>query len=301
MTQLQPAPSSRQNQNNETSQQSLKPQVADSSPMAEPTSEPVPEGWPAVDGYSTQVHQHPVLDIQNLAFAYPGHAPVLDQLSCVIHPHEKVGIIGPNGAGKTSLFMLICGLLPMTSGAIRLFNRPVVAGEFRPELGLVFQNPDDQLFSATVAADVAFGPENMGLPPEEVAARTEAALHLTGMLDHQHRAPHHLSGGEKRMVAIASVLSMLPDLVIYDEPSANLDLRARRRLIQFLHNSQETLLISSHDLEFLLEVCDRVLLLDKGHIIADDVPQAIMGDEDLMLAHGLEKPHSLIPHRHLNV
>ena len=240
-----------------------------------------------------------ILDIQALTVAYPGHPPILDGLSFAVRAGEKVGIIGPNGAGKTSLFMTVCGLLPLTAGAISLFGQALVPGEFRPELGLVFQNPDDQLFSSTVAADVAFGPENMGLAPDEVSARTKAALQLTGMLDYQHRPPYHLSGGEKRMVAIASVLSMLPELIIYDEPSANLDLRARRRLIQFLQTSQETMLISSHDLEFLLEVCDRVLLLDEGHIIADGMPQVIMGNEELMLAHGLEKPHSLIPHRHL--
>ena len=237
-----------------------------------------------------------ILETQHLTFAYPGHSPVLQDISLAVQVREKVGIIGPNGAGKTSLFMTLCGILPITSGDITLFGQPVHPGEFRPELGFVFQNPDDQLFSATVEADVAFGPENMGLPSDEVVARTEAALQLTGMMAHKHRPPHHLSGGEKRMVAIASVLAMLPQLIIYDEPCANLDLRARRRLIQFLHSSQETMLISSHDLEFLLEVCDRVLLLDEGHIIADGSPASIMGDEALMLAHGLEKPHSLIPH-----
>ena len=240
-----------------------------------------------------------ILDVQTLTFAYPGYGPTLDGVSFMVSAGEKLGIIGPNGAGKTSLFMTICGILPLKSGSISLFGQPVVPGEFRPELGLVFQNPDDQLFSATVEADVAFGPENMGLAPDEVQARTQTALELTGMINHKHHAPHHLSGGEKRMVAIASVISMLPELIIYDEPSANLDLRARRRLIQFLQASQETMLISSHDLEFLLEVCDRVLLLDEGQIIADGIPQVIMGNEELMLAHGLEKPHSLIPHRHL--
>lgn len=243
--------------------------------------------------------KHVILDIQSLSVAYPGHPSILEGLSFSVRAEEKVGVIGPNGAGKTSLFMAICGILAPTTGSISLFGQGVMPGEFRPELGLVFQHPDDQLFSATVAADVAFGPENMGLSPEEVQVRTEAALSLTGMLEHQHRAPHHLSGGEKRMVAIASVLSMLPELIIYDEPSANLDLRARRRLIQFLQASQETMLISSHDLEFLLEVCDRILLLDNGRIVADGAPQIIMGNEDLMLEHGLEKPHSLIPHRHL--
>lgn len=237
-----------------------------------------------------------ILVADQLTFGYPGHPPILHNISFSIMPGEKVGIIGPNGAGKTSLFMTLCGILPVTSGTVTLFDRPVKPGEFRPELGFVFQNPDDQLFSATVEADVAFGPENMGCSPQEVVARTQAALSLTGMSEHSHCVPHHLSGGEKRMVAIASVLSMLPQLIIYDEPSANLDLRARRRLIKFLQHSQETILVSSHDLEFLLEVCDRVLLLDEGHIIADGVPATVMSNEELMLAHSLEKPHSLIPH-----
>ncbi|NEQ99761.1 MAG: ABC transporter ATP-binding protein [Cyanothece sp. SIO2G6] len=238
----------------------------------------------------------PILVIDHLTFGYPGHPLILQDLSFTVRSGEKVGVIGPNGAGKTSLFMTLCGIFPPTAGKISLFDRPVKPGEFRPELGFVFQNPDDQLFSATVEADVAFGPENMGCSRTEVAARTEAALSLTGMVAHRDEPPHHLSGGEKRMVAIATVLSMLPQLIIYDEPSANLDLRARRRLIQFLQHSQETILVSSHDLEFLLEVCDRVLLLDEGRIIADGSPQTVMADEALMLAHGLEKPHSLIPH-----
>ncbi|MGK7890237.1 MAG: energy-coupling factor ABC transporter ATP-binding protein, partial [Leptolyngbyaceae cyanobacterium] len=238
----------------------------------------------------------PILAVDQLTFGYPNHPLILQDLSFTVHLGEKVGVIGPNGAGKTSLFMTLCGILEPTAGEITLFGHAVKPGEFRPELGFVFQNPDDQLFSATVEADVAFGPENMGCPPQEVTARTDAALSLTGMLAHKDDPPHHLSGGEKRMVAIATVLSMLPQLIIYDEPSANLDLRARRRLIQFLHHSQETILVSSHDLEFLLEVCDRVLLLDDGHIIADGAPQTVMADEALMLAHGLEKPHSLVPH-----
>ncbi|MEB3230945.1 MAG: ABC transporter ATP-binding protein [Leptolyngbyaceae bacterium] len=238
----------------------------------------------------------PILTVEHLTFGYPSHPLILQDLSFTVQRGEKVGVIGPNGAGKTSLFMTLCGILPPTSGEITLFDHPVKLGEFRPELGFVFQNPDDQLFSATVEGDVAFGPENMGCAPQEILARTEAALSLTGMLAHKHDPPHHLSGGEKRMVAIATVLSMLPQLIIYDEPSANLDLRARRRLIQFLQHSQETILVSSHDLEFLLEVCDRVLLLDEGHIIAAGPPQTVMANEPLMLAHGLEKPHSLIPH-----
>lgn len=233
---------------------------------------------------------------RDLCFAYPEHPPILKSLSVSIHAGERVGVIGPNGAGKTTFFMSLCGILTPTQGEVALFDRPVEAGQFRPEIGLVFQNPNDQLFCATVREDVSFGPENMGLSPDEVASRVQDALRITGMADYIDRSPHHLSGGEKRMVAIAAVLAMQPRLVIYDEPSVSLDMRARRRLIQFLQQAPETMLISSHDLEFLLEVCDRVLLIDDGQIAADGDPHRVMGDVDLMLAHGLERPHSLVPH-----
>lgn len=234
--------------------------------------------------------------IQELAFAYPGGANILDNLHLEVHTGERVAVIGPNGAGKTTLFMTLCGVFKPTRGTVAVFDEPITPNQFRPDIGLVFQNPDDQLFAASVRDDVAFGPENMGLAPDEVDARVREALTLTGMLDRMERSPHHLSGGEKRMVAIAGVIAMLPKLVIYDEPSANLDMRARRRLIQFLQKSPETILVASHDLEFLLEVCDRVVLLDEGRIVADGAPRQIMGNADLMLKHGLEKPHSLIPH-----
>lgn len=254
----------------------------------------------SVDPTSSYLHpfdgQPVAIAIRDLAFAYPRCSTILNQLHLTIKTGERVGVIGPNGAGKTTLFMTLCGLLKPTTGTITVFDQPIIPGCFRSDIGLVFQNPDDQLFAASVHDDVAFGPENMGLPPEEIDVRVREALTLTGMTEQVDRSPHHLSGGEKRMVAIAGVIAMLPRLVIYDEPSANLDMRARRRLIQFLQNSHETMLISSHDLEFILEVCDRVVLLDHGSIVADGESRKVMGDGDLMLAHGLEKPHSLIPH-----
>ena len=204
--------------------------------------------------------------------------------------------MGPNGAGKTTLFLTTCGVLTPDSGAVELFGSPVEPGAFRPEVGLVFQNPDDQLFCPAVRDDVAFGPQNMDLPAKEVARRVQEALAATGTTELSDRAPHHLSGGEKRMVSIAGVLAMRPRLIFYDEPSANLDLRSRRRLIDFLRDSEETFLTSSHDLEFILEVCDRVLLMNEGRIVADGDPREVMNDADLMEAHGLERPHSLVPH-----
>ena len=237
--------------------------------------------------------QNCVLSVYHLSYAYPGQSYVLKGLSLKISAGEKVGLIGPNGAGKTSLFLSICGALSPQSGEIILFNRPVHPGEFRPEVGLVFQNPTDQLFSLSVRDDIAFGPLNMGLSESEVEARVQEALTLTGVSELVDRPPHHLSGGEKRMVAIASVLAMHPQLIIYDEPSANLDIRSRRRLIQFLQAAQQTILMSSHDLELILEVCDRVILLDQGQIVADGAVHQVMRNASLMEAHGLEQPTSL--------
>ncbi len=231
--------------------------------------------------------------IDKLSFAYDKQRSILHHLNLEIRPGERVGLIGPNGAGKTTLFLAICGLLSPLSGTIWLFGKPVIKGEFRSEIGFVFQNPDDQLFCPTVRDDVAFGPENIGLATAEVNRRVEEALMTTGVSGLAARASHQLSGGEKCMVAIASVLAMQPQVILYDEPSANLDLQARRRLINFLQHSPETTLVSSHDLELILEVCDRVLLLNHGQIIADGNPRRVMSDQQLMEVNGLEKPHSL--------
>ncbi|MEM8858246.1 MAG: ABC transporter ATP-binding protein [Chloroflexota bacterium] len=235
------------------------------------------------------------LEISDLTFSYP-EQPVLEGVSLTIRPGERVGLIGPNGAGKTTLFHSVCGVLKPNSGTINLFGNAVVAGKFHPTVGLVFQYPDDQIFSPTVYDDIAFGPRNMGLVDSDVESRVHEAMTLTGISELADRAPHHLSGGQKRMVAIAGIKAMRPELIIYDEPSANLDMRARRRLINFIQESEETVLLSSHDLEMVVEICDRVILLDGGKIIADGDTYEIMGDKDLMEAHGLEKPHSMIYH-----
>ena len=233
------------------------------------------------------------LSISDLRFSYPDNPDVLKGINVDIAPQERVGLIGPNGVGKTTLFLSICGVVKPTGGSVELFGRPVQAGKFHPEVGLVFQYPDDQLFSPSVYDDIAFGPRNMGLPNEEVEVRVQEAMTLTGIAELAERPPHHLSGGQKRMVAIAGVQAMRPQLIIYDEPSANLDIRSRRRLINFIKQSSETIMVSSHDLELILEICDRVILLDEGRVIADGPAVEIMGDKALMEAHGLEKPHSL--------
>ncbi len=233
------------------------------------------------------------VEVNQLWTAYPGRPPVLQGLNLQVKVGERLGVIGPNGVGKTTLFLTLCGLLPMSSGQVSLFGQPLVPGQFRPEVGLVFQDPNDQLFAASVAEDVAFGLRNLGRPEAEIPAAVREALHLTDTLHLADRPPHRLSGGEKRMVAIAGILAMQPRLILYDEPTANLDLRARRRLIRFLQQASQTLLLASHDLELILEVCDQVIVLDQGRIWAEGSPTQVMGQTDLMEAHGLEVPHSL--------
>ncbi|PSB20477.1 cobalt ABC transporter ATP-binding protein [filamentous cyanobacterium CCP2] len=231
--------------------------------------------------------------VTNLCFSYPDKPEVLQEIHLQVDTGDRLGIIGHNGCGKTTLFLLLCGVLTPTAGTIHLFDEPVIPGKFRPEVGLLFQDPDDQLFAASVQDDIAFAPQNMGLLTEEVEQRVEQALTLTGMESLADRPPHHLSGGEKQMVAIAGLLAMRPQIMLYDEPTANLDLRARRRLIQFLQQSQETLLVASHDLEFILEVCDRAILMSEARIVATGTPASIMGNADLMHTYGLEVPYSL--------
>ena len=234
--------------------------------------------------------------IDHLCFSYPDRLQVLDNICLRVASGERVGIIGHNGCGKTTLFMTLCGALTPTAGTVRLMDKPVVAGGFNPQIGLLFQNPDNQLFSASVREDIGFGPANMDLQPHQINDRVDAAIALTGLQPLAERPPHHLSGGEKQMVAIAGLLAMKPQIVLYDEPTASLDIRSRRRLIKFMQGLQQTMVIASHDLEFLLEVCDRTLVMYQGKIVADGSPREIMGNDDLMHAYDLEKPHSLIPH-----
>ncbi len=238
----------------------------------------------------------PILLVSGLTFTYPGSSFQFRNLDLEVMEGERVGLVGPNGAGKSTLFLLLCGALKAGEGDIICQGVSLSHDPFRSALGMVFQNSNDQLFCPTVREDVAFGPVNLGLSPQEVSRRVEEALEKLGVADLVDRHVDHLSEGERRLVAIAGVIAMNPAMILYDEPSANLDIRFRRRLISFLQGSEHTTMIASHDLELVLETCDRVILMDRGGIVADGVPEIIMSDSELMEACGQEKPHSLIPH-----
>ena len=237
------------------------------------------------------------LTFQNIGFGYPERPTTFTDLSLQIQPGDRLGLIGPNGAGKTTLFLLACGVLAPQQGRISLGDRPVIPGQFHSDIGLVFQNPDDQLFCPTVADDVAFGPTEMGLSHEEIHTRVAHALGATGIEHLADFPPHRLSGGQKRMVAIAGILACQPRITLYDEPSANLDAPARNRLIDYLQNSTQpqtpntqpgAFMVSSHDLPFIRATCNRVMLLDGGKIIADGSVKAVLGDRSLMTRYGME-------------
>jgi cobalt/nickel transport system ATP-binding protein len=240
---------------------------------------------------------HHVIEAREVWFAYPGAAAAaLQGVSFRITHGEAVGIIGCNGAGKSTLLLHLNGFLTPTRGEVRIGEVPLTAATLvaaRRAIGLVFQDPDDQLFMPTVFEDVAFGPLNLGLPAAEVESCVAAALERVGMAHLRDRPPHKLSAGEKRAVAIAAVLAMSPDVLVMDEPTSNLDPRARRRLLQLLHGFAHTRIIATHDLELVVELCPRVLVLDAGRIVADGPTLTLLNDEVLMLAHGLERPHIL--------
>jgi cobalt/nickel transport system ATP-binding protein len=232
-----------------------------------------------------------------LTFAYPGGGTVLDQVAFIVRPGETVGLVGPNGAGKTTLFLCLAGVLPIEAGHVLLagLDPGVRADRARlpAHVGIVFQNSDDQLFSTTVGDDVAFGPLNLGLAGEEVRRRVAEALARVGLSGLEARAPHHLSGGEKRRAALAGVLAMRPEILLLDEPSMFLDPRGRRELFTLLRSLGGTQMIGSHDLDMILDLCGRVLVLDGGKLVADDVAGKVLADAELMERHGLEVPYRL--------
>ena len=234
-----------------------------------------------------------VVKINNLHFAYPDGHVALRGVDLSICEGEKVALVGPNGAGKSTLMLHLNGILESSEGELTIGglglekqNLPII----RAMVGLVFQNPDDQLFSPTVFDDVAFGPLHMGLSEEEVHQRVADALAAVRMNDFGDRLSHHLSMGQKKRIAIATVLAMQPQILILDEPSAGLDPRARRALINLLRDLPITMLVSSHDLRMVEELFPRMVIMDEGEVVADGSTEELLSDEGLLETHGLEKP-----------
>ncbi len=235
------------------------------------------------------------LEISNLSFSYPDGWQALNGVTFSLRAGEKVAILGPNGAGKSTLLLHLNGLLHGT-GDVSVMGHRVIEndkkslGQVRSLVGLVFQDPDDQLFSPTVYDDVAFGPTYMGLPRDEIDDRVLHALSLVGLENYGDRMPFHLSGGEKKRAAIATVLSMNPQVLVLDEPSAGLDPRARRGLINLLDQLEQTILITTHDMHMVKEIFSRSIIMDGGVVVADAPTQEILSDQILLESHGLELP-----------
>ncbi len=235
------------------------------------------------------------IKIENLTFSY-GTVPVLQNISFCAAEQETIGIIGENGAGKSTLLKLLVGLYLDFTGNIAVNGLSVTKKnlpEIRQKIGYVFQDADHQLFMTTAYEDVAFAPRNYGLPEDEVEKRTLQALERVGALPLRDKQVDRMSGGEKKLVSIATILSMFPDIIVMDEPSAALDPRNRRNLIRLMNSFDKLKIITSHDLDFILDTCNRVILLDHGRIIVDDAAGKILRDQDLLEAHGLELPLSL--------
>lgn len=239
---------------------------------------------------------HHITEGKDLYYAYPDGRQAVNGLSFRIHHGESVGIIGANGAGKSTLLMLLTGILwpargEVVIGEVRLTKDTL--NMIRQRLGMVFQNPDDQLFTTTVHDDVAFGPRNLKIDEPQVEQRVVSALEQVGILHLKDRPPFHLSAGEKRAAAIASVLSMSPDILILDEPTASQDPQSRRRLMSILGGFEHTKIITSHDLDMVLEICRRVIVIKDGRAIADGPAKDILTNSTLMEEAGLEIPLSL--------
>ena len=240
---------------------------------------------------------HHIIEVRDLGFSYPDGTEALKGISFRITHGGSMAIVGANGAGKSTLLMHLNGYLTPTRGEVRIGDMPLTrktAAAVRRAVGMVFQDPDDQLFMPTVFEDVAFGPLNAGLPSDEVEQRVILALERVGMAHLKCRPPYRLSAGEKRAVSIATVLAMAPDALVMDEPSSNLDPRGRRRLIELLKSFEHTKIIATHDLELVIETCSRVIVLDGGKTVAEGATLDLLNDENLMTAHGLERPYSLI-------
>ncbi len=236
---------------------------------------------------------HHSIEIEGLSFAYPDGQEALQDVSLVIQSGEKVALVGPNGAGKSTLILHLNGILS-GKGSVRVCGLEVEKenfGRVRAMVGLVFQSPDDQLFSPRVFDDVAYGPLYQGLPQQTVQERVAESLAAVAMDDYALRVSHHLSMGEKKRIAIATVLSMKPEVLVLDEPTAGLDPRARRSLINLLNELPLTMLASTHDMLLVKDLFPRMVVLDHGRVVADGPTDDLMEDKQLLEAHGLERPY----------
>jgi cobalt/nickel transport system ATP-binding protein len=237
------------------------------------------------------------LEVRGVTFAYPDGHPALRGVDFAIEEGERVALLGPNGAGKTTLVLHLNGILA-GDGDVTVTGLPVTKPnlrEIRRRVGIVFQDPDDQLFMPTVHDDVAFGPANFGVQGHELEHRVHEALAAVGMEEYAKRAPHHLSFGQRRRVAVATVLAMRPDILVLDEPSSNLDPMARRELAEIIEQLGLTTLIVTHDLPYALQLCPRALVMNEGRIVADGATPAILADAELMRANRLELPYGFFP------
>ena len=243
------------------------------------------------------------LEVRHLGYRYPDRSEALRDVSFAVAEGERVGLIGPNGAGKSTLLLHLNGLLPETPAAepaVSVLGTPVAEPHLpaiRAQVGLLFQDPDDQLFCPTVWEDVAFGPQQLGLRGAELSGRVERALAQVGLAGFEERLPHHLSRGEKRRACLAGLLACEARLLALDEPTSDLDPRGRRELKALLGTLPVTQVIATHDLELVVEICPRVIVLDRGAVVAQGPTVEVLNDEPLMLAHGLERPH-VLRHRH---
>ncbi len=241
--------------------------------------------------------------IRNLSYRYPNGIEALKGISFAIDEGEKVGLIGPNGAGKSTLLWHLNGLLPekpARNAFIHIMEIPVTEDNFplvRSMTGILFQDPDDQLFMPTVHEDIAFGPQQLGKSNSDIDAIEKGVLTKVGLPGFEKRHTNQLSQGEKRRICLAGLLACDAKVLVLDEPTSGLDPKGRRELKTLLLTMPETMLIATHDLEFVVEVCTRAIVIDNGQLIADGATVDILNDEDLMLAHGLERPHIL---RHMH-
>ena len=241
------------------------------------------------------------LEVEGLAFAYPDGHQALFGIDLNVARGERVALLGPNGAGKTTLVLHLNGILSGGAGTVRIAGLQVrpddrdTLREIRRRVGIVFQDPDDQLFMPTVRDDVAFGPANLGLRGPELEARVASALAAVDMAGVADRPPHHLSFGQRRRVAVATVLAMEPEILVLDEPTSNLDPASRRELAEVLDSLPVTLLVVTHDLPYALELCERSIVLSAGSIVADGPTADVLGDEDLLRRHRLELPYGFDP------